>query len=117
MPFIISKYKNKIFNNNKMNAALKELKTLVTVLWDQILLSIIFAVIIYFTEEDYNFKFTKNESFLEKILRCIHFSVVTQYTVGYGYVVPTTVRGQVINIIHMILSYYLLAKDVNESLN
>ena len=102
-----------------MNAALKELKTLVTVLWDQILLSIIFAVIIFFTEKDYNFKLKKkkNESLLEKILRCLHFSVVTQYTVGYGYVVPKTVRGQVINIIHMILSYYLLAKDVNESIN
>tara|TARA_B100000242_G_scaffold265381_1_gene213506 strand:+ start:565 stop:867 length:303 start_codon:yes stop_codon:yes gene_type:complete len=100
-----------------MKTALRELKTLVTVLWDQILLSIIFAVIIYFTEEDYNFNFKKNESLLEKILRCLHFSVVTQYTVGYGYVVPKTVRGQVINIIHMILSYYLLAKDVNESIN
>ena len=100
-----------------MNAALKELKTLVTILWDQILLSLIFATIIFFTEEDYNFKFTKNETLVDKIIRCLHFSVVTQYTVGYGYVVPKTVRGQVINIIHMILSYYLLAKDVNESIN
>ena len=100
-----------------MKAALKELRTIVTVLWDQILLSLIFAVIIFFTEEDYNFNFKKNETLVEKIIRCLHFSVVTQYTVGYGYVVPTTIRGQVINIFHMIISYYLLAKDVNESLN
>ena len=100
-----------------MNAALKELKILVTILWDQILLSLIFATIIFFTEKDYNFNLKKNETLVDKIIRCLHFSVVTQYTVGYGYVIPKTVRGQVINIIHMILSYYLLAKDVNESIN
>ena len=100
-----------------MKSAFKEAKTMINVLWDQILLSLIFAVIIYFTEEDYNFNFKENETLIEKMLRCLHFSVVTQYTVGYGYVVPTTVRGQTINIIHMIVSYYLLAKDVNQSLN
>jgi hypothetical protein len=100
-----------------MKSAIKEVHTMVNILWDQILLSLIFAVIIYFTEEDYNFNFKENETLIEKMLRCLHFSVVTQYTVGYGYVVPTTVRGQTINIIHMIVSYYLLAKDVNQSLN
>ena len=100
-----------------MKSALKEVHTMINILWDQILLSLIFAVIIYFTEEDYNFNFKENETLIEKMLRCLHFSVVTQYTVGYGYVVPTTVRGQTINIIHMIVSYYLLAKDVNQSLN
>ena len=100
-----------------MKTVFKEARTMINVLWDQILLSLIFAVIIYFTEEDYNFNFKENETLIEKMLRCLHFSVVTQYTVGYGYVVPTTVRGQTLNIIHMIVSYYLLAKDVNESLN
>jgi len=100
-----------------MKSAIKEVHTMVNILWDQILLSLIFAVIIYFTEEDYNFNFKENETLIEKMLRCLHFSVVTQYTVGYGYVVPTTVRGQTLNIIHMIVSYYLLAKDVNQSLN
>ena len=100
-----------------MKSVLKEFNTFFNVLWDQILLSLIFTVIIYFTEEDYNFNFKENETLMEKILRCLHFSVVTQYTVGYCYVVPITVRGQTINIVHMIISYYLLAKDVNDSIN
>jgi hypothetical protein len=100
-----------------MKGIKKELNNFVKVVWDQILLSLIFAVIIYFTEEDYNFNFKENETLVEKILRCLHFSVVTQYTVGYGYVVPITVRGQTINIVHMIISYYLLAKDVNDSID
>ena len=99
-----------------MKTVLKEFNTFFDVLWDQFLLSLIFTVIIYFTEEDYNFNFKENETFIERILRCLHFSVVTQYTVGYGYVVPITVRGQFINIIHMIVSYYLLAKDVNDNI-
>ena len=99
-----------------MKSVLKEFDTFFNVLWDQLLLSLIFTVIIYFTEEDYNFNFKENETLVEKILRCLHFSVVTQYTVGYGYVVPTTVRGQTFNIVHMIVSYYLLAKDVNDSI-
>lgn len=99
-----------------MKSVLKEFNTFFNVLWDQLLLSLIFAVIIYFTEEDYNFNFKENETLVEKILRCLHFSVVTQYTVGYGYVVPITVRGQTINIVHMIVSYYLLAKDINDSI-
>ena len=99
-----------------MKGIKKELNNFVKVVWDQILLSLIFAVIIYFTEEDYNFNFKENETLVEKILRCLHFSVVTQYTVGYGYVVPQNKRGQIINIIHMIMSYYLLAKDAIEKI-
>ena len=100
-----------------MKGIKKELNNFVKVVWDQILLSLIFAIIIYFTEEDYNFNFKENETLVEKILRCLHFSVVTQYTVGYGYVVPTTVRGQTFNIVHIVISYYLLAKDVNDSID
>ena len=100
-----------------MKKILAEFENFYFVVWDQIVLSIIFAIIIYLTQEDYNFNFKETETRLDKALRCLHFSVVTQYTVGYGYVVPTTIRGQTINIIHMIISYYLLAKDVNDSLN
>mgnify|MGYP006453059691 CR=1 FL=1 len=99
-----------------MKGIKKELNNFVQVVWDQILLSLIFAVIIYFTEEDYNFNFKENETLVEKILRCLHFSIVTQYTVGYGYVVPQNKRGQILNIIHIVLSYYLLAKDAIENI-
>ena len=93
-----------------------EAKHFYSIIWDQMLLSIIFAVIIYGTYEDYNFKVIENEPFVNKAMNCLHFSIVTQYTVGYGYVVPQNKRGQIINIIHMIISYYLLAKDAIEKI-
>ena len=37
---------------------LKEWNDFAEILWDQILLSIIFTFIIYFTQEDYNLHFT-----------------------------------------------------------
>jgi uncharacterized membrane protein len=96
---------------------LKEWKAFSEILWDQILLSIIFTIIIYFTQEDYNLHFTDDDTEYMKLWKCWHFCIVTQYTVGYGYVYPKTVRGEIVNSIHIVLSYYLLARDMTRVLN
>ena len=66
---------------------------------------------------DYNIDIKPEDSLIRKILHSWHFAIVTQYTIGYGYVYPITTRGQIMNTIHILLSYYLLAKDLNEKLN
>jgi|TARA_B110001469_G_C9453932_1_gene229137 hypothetical protein len=90
-----------------------ELLKFYDIIWDQLLLSIVFTIIIYYTYKDYNLDLKKNVSFKDKILHCWHNSIVTQYTIGYGNVYPINNRGRILNTIHIILSYYLLAKDVN----
>ena len=100
-----------------MNYLLKEAGIFYNLIYDQMILSFIFTAIVFFTPDDYNLDFKDNEPLYRKILHSWHFSIVTQYTIGYGYVYPITTRGQIFNTIHILLSYYLLAKDLNESLN
>ena len=95
----------------------KEFNDFSIILWDQIILSIVFTLILYFTKEDYNFQFKSTDSELFKLWKCWHFSIVTQYTVGYGYVYPINIRGEIVNSFHIIISYYLLARDMTRALS
>ena len=95
----------------------KELKNFYVVLWDQIILSIVFTIIIYLTKEDYNLNFKPTDTEYVKMWKCWHFSIVTQYTVGYGYVYPKNIRGEIVNSFHIVISYYLLARDMSRVLN
>ena len=94
----------------------KEWTDFYLILWDQIILSIFFTTLIYLTKEDYNFEFKPTDTEYFKLWKCWHFSVVTQYTVGYGYVYPKTIRGEIVNSFHIIISYYLLARDMTRAL-
>ena len=95
----------------------REFDIFFNLIWDQMTLSLIFTAIIFFTPEDYNIDIKPEDSLIRKILHSWHFAIVTQYTIGYGYVYPITTRGQIMNTIHILLSYYLLAKDLNEKLS
>ena len=95
----------------------KEWRHFSIILWDQMVLSLIFTFIIYLTHKDYNFDFKETDSEMFKLWKCWHFSIVTQYTVGYGYVYPINVRGEIFNSLHIITSYYLLARDMTRVLN
>jgi hypothetical protein len=95
----------------------KEWDKFYEILWDQLVLSVIFTLIVYYTSEDYNLQFTEKDSEAFKLWKCWHFSIVTQYTVGYGYVYPLNVRGEIVNSFHIITSYYLLARDMTRALN
>ena len=95
----------------------KEWNNFYEILWDQIVLSIIFTFIVYFTNEDYNLQFTEKDSEAFKLWKCWHFSIVTQYTVGYGYVYPINIRGEIVNSLHIVTSYYLLARDMTRALS
>jgi len=98
------------------NKLYKEVNLFYNLIWDQMLLSLIFTIIIYFTPEDYNFEIKKDEPIYKKLINAWHYSIVTQYTIGYGNVYPVNTRGQILNGIHIIFSYYLLAKDLNSKL-
>ena len=84
----------------------KEWNDFSEILWDQILLSIIFTVIIYFTQEDYNLQFTEDDTEYMKLWKCWHFCIVTQYTSRLRYIYPKTVRGGLVNSFH---SFILLS--------
>lgn len=100
-----------------MNLFIKEAKNFYHLIFDQLILSLIFTAIIFLTPEDYNLDITEKDPLYRRILHCWHFAIVTQYTVGYGYVYPITTRGQILNTIHILISYYLLAKDLKKKLN
>ena len=86
-------------------------KLVYRILWDQILLLIVFSTIIFFTYDNYSFK--KSNNLKDKIVNCIYFSAVTQFTIGYGGVIPITNFGKITNIIHNFISYFLLAVEIS----
>ncbi len=86
-------------------------KLVYRILWDQILLLIVFSTIIFFTYDNYSFK--KSNNLKDKIINCIYFSAVTQFTIGYGGVIPITNLGKITNIIHNFISYFLMAIEIS----
>ena len=82
-----------------------EIDIFINIIWDQIILSLVFTFLIFLMPEDYNMDVKKEDPLLKRFLHSWHFSIVTQYTIGYGYVYPITTRGQIIN---SILYYYVL---------
>ena len=81
------------------------------ILWDQVLIVLIFTVITYFTYEQYNFPET--DSIEDKMVNSLYFNSATQFSVGYGDFTPTTNLSKVINIIHHLIAYFILATEIS----
>jgi hypothetical protein len=77
----------------------------------QVLLTIIFFFIIKYMKDD--FSFPKDNT--SENIKIYYYSVVTQFSVGYGDIVPLTDRARVVNIMHIFLAYYLLATDFQKT--
>jgi hypothetical protein len=61
-------------------------------------LLILFSIIYYYLGKD-ALQFKGKEGILNSYLDCLHFSIITQTTVGYGHVYPnTTVSKMLVNI-------------------
>lgn len=74
----------------------------------QFIIAVLFAVIYYITYDNYTFKNShpiKNKQ--EKFINSIYYSVVTQFTVGYGSIYPQTNIGKIICMIHIFISFYV----------
>ena len=97
-----------------MNFELDKFRTkiLYRVLWDQCALLLIFSLIIFFTYDQYTFE-KREESLYQKIINCIYFSSVTQFSIGYGNIVPITDSAKIVNVIHHALSYFLMAIEIS----
>ena len=81
------------------------------ILWDQVLIVLIFTVITYFTYEQYNFPET--DSIEDKMVNSLYFNSATQFSVGYGDFTPTTNLSKIINIIHHLIAYFILATEIS----
>ena len=94
-----------------MNKIRKEIKYFYDIVKEQILLTIIFFFIIKYIKDDFSFpKDNTNDN-----IKIYYYSVVTQFSIGYGDIVPLTDRARIVNIIHIILAYYLLASDFQKT--
>ena len=60
-----------------------------------ICLLIVFSVIYYSLDKD-ALQFKGKEGMLNTYLDCLHFSIITQTTVGYGHVYPNTNKSKMI---------------------
>jgi hypothetical protein len=78
---------------------------------EQMIICSVFSIIIFIFYDDYSF-INKKPDLWTKIVNVFHFSIVTQFAVGYGDVYPHTNFGKLINIPHILIAYYLLAKDI-----
>lgn len=75
-----------------------------------------FVILILFTSIYYLFESEsiefinedKDDTNTTTLLDCLHFSIITQTTVGYGHMYPTTTRSKLIVDIHCLLTAFLL---------
>lgn len=81
------------------------------IIWDQVLIILIFTMITYFTYEQYNFPET--DSVRDKIINSLYFNSATQFSVGYGDYTPTTNVSKIISIIHHLIAYFILATEIS----
>ena len=73
---------------------------------NQILLILIFATLYYINDKyiDSDFPSLENAGTNKEISfwNCVHFSAITQTTVGYGLISPVSLNSQVINILQLL---------------
>ena len=81
------------------------------ILIDQVVVILLFSIITFFTYDHYNFKNTKNLQ--DKIINCVYFSTVTQFTLGYGDITPQTNLSKLINIFHNFVAYFMIVIEIS----
>ena len=81
------------------------------IVWDQVLLILIFSILTLITYDEYNFP--KTDSIEEKIVNSIYFNSATQFTIGYGEYVPTSNLTKIINSLHHLMSYFMMATEIS----
>jgi len=81
------------------------------VLLDQVVVILLFSIITFFTYDHYNFKKTRN--LRDKIINCVYFSTVTQFTLGYGDITPQTNLSKLINIFHNFVAYFMIVIEIS----
>lgn len=81
------------------------------IVWDQVLLILVFSILTLITYDEYNFP--KTDSIEEKIVNSIYFNSATQFTVGYGDYTPTSNLTKIINVLHHLMSYFIMATEIS----
>lgn len=86
-----------------------------------IICAMIFGVLYYYVQyiEDNAFyepgegmKPGANKLKKHSLLRCLHFSLVTQTTIGYGWFVPFGTYASIINAVHMVCIFIATAVEL-----
>ena len=81
------------------------------VLIDQVVVILLFSIITFLTYDHYNFNKTNN--LRDKIINCVYFSTVTQFTIGFGDVTPQTNLSKLINIVHNFIAYFMIVIEIS----